>query len=724
MANKVVASARFNRLQWRLIFAVFVVAALLGFFGEIIETSWPGPALSGPWLLELSNDLFVTLLYFTFSAPVDASGANPALHVARVLAPLATVSAIIKIVIEAAYASWLQAQLKSQHGHIVVVGFGALGQQIARQFLQEGRKVVVLERQPTSDASDLAAQLGIPLVVGDAARSEDLAEVAVPRADSIFFVTDNDIVNLEACAAASALMSKTDKARTHLLVHLGDAQLSRQLQDYERRIAFIGDKRTAVSFFNLNDLLARQLLMENPLHRTAHWLCQDRLHVLIIGLNDISQKIIFHTLLTQRTHKLGPPHFTIIDPAASEGRAAFTAAYPGMDDVATFDFVDTALEPSAMETLIRGASKTLPLTATVLCLADEIENLTAALKIHAACAHGQIHAGNIMVRRDQTSDFFERLSRIERFDLANMLFDFGEGDHQLFVRQITGEDDILARRIHEDYCKQRAAAGDPPSPSTGPWDVLPESIRRANRRAADFLWTKLTAVGYRIEKRSRALPSLLDKGARLEEPAIISQLARLEHDRWWADRVVDGWQIGPERNNEALVHPDLRPFDALDPETRSKDEEQNTLMTELLKTSVADKMTPTPIERTIGLEFTTQAAARTAALTPSDCAADLKARFPDEAFLVLCEAQTPEEETWARALVAALGTEAGAADFIRLFNAEADEMLETLDADDQTLWLNLRATGAQTRDSYPTGLSRSAFLDLRADHRITASIAP
>lgn len=720
MTNKVVASARFNRLQWRVIFAVFVMAALLGFFGEIVETPWPSPALSGPWFLELSNDLFVTLLYFTFSAPVDGSGANPALHVARVLAPLATVSAIIKIVIEAAYASWLQAQLKNQHGHIVVVGFGALGQQIARQFLREGRRVVVLERKPTSDASDLAAQLGIPLVVGDATRSEDLAEVATPRAGSIFFVTDNDIVNLEACAAASALMSKSDKARTHLLVHLGDAQLTRQLQDYERRIAFIGDKRTAVSFFNLNDLLARQLLMENPLHRTAHWLCQDRLHVLIIGLNDISRKIIINTLLSQRTHELGQPHFTILDPAASEGRAAFSAAHPGIGDVATLDFVDTALEPSNMETLVRDASKSVPLTATVLCLADEIENLTAALKIHSASVHGQIHAGNIMVRRDQTSDFFESLSRIERFDLANMLFDFGEGDHQLFVRQITGEDDILARRIHEDYREQRAAAGDPPSPTTGPWDVLPESARRANRRAADFLWTKLLSVGYRIEKRSRALPTMLDKGARLAEPEIMTQLARLEHERWWADRVVDGWQVGPVRNNEALVHPDLRPFDDLDFESQSKDEEQNNLITQMLKTSAAAKMMPTPIERTIGLEFAAQAATT----SPADCAADLKARFPDEVFQVLCEAQTPEEEVWVRTLVAALGTKAGAADFIRLFNAEADQTLDTLDADDQTFWLNLRATGAGTRDGYPTGLTRSAFLDLRADHRVTVSLAP
>lgn len=204
MANKVTASARINRLQWRLIFTLFAVAALLGFYGQVMETLWPRPVFSPVWFRELSNDLFVTLLYFTFSAPIDAAGSNPALHVARILAPLATLSAIIKIIIEAAYASWLRAQLKHQRKHIVVVGFGDLGQQIARQFIQEGRRVVALDRRPTSEAAELAAHLAIPLVVGDGTRTEDLAEVSATRADSIFFVTENDVVNLEACAAASA----------------------------------------------------------------------------------------------------------------------------------------------------------------------------------------------------------------------------------------------------------------------------------------------------------------------------------------------------------------------------------------------------------------------------------------------------------------------------------------------------------------------------------------
>lgn len=721
MANTSVASTRFNRLQWRLIFGVFVAAALLGFYGQAIETVWARPIFSGAWFRDLSDALFVTLLYFTFSAPVDAAGSNLALHVVRFLAPFATVSAIIKIVIEAAYASWLQAHLKNQRGHVVIVGFGDLGQHIARQFLHEGRKVVALDRQPTSEATELAAHLAIPLVVGDGTRADDLGEAAARRADSIFFVTDNDVVNLEACAAASALMSKKDRTLTRLLVHLGNAQLSQQLQDYERRIAFIGDKRTAVNFFNLNDLLARQLLAENPLHRTAHWLCQDRLHVLIFGLNDISEMIIFHTLLTQRTHKLGKPHFTIIDPDASRGRKNFEAAWPGLDDIATMDFIDAPMDPARIGTMIREASQTAPLTATVLCLMDEVQNLTAALGIHSVAARGQLHAGNIMVRRNQTSDFFEKLSGIARFDLANLLFDFGEGDHQLFVRQITGDDDILARRIHEAYCRERAALGEAPSASTAPWDVLPESSRRSNRRTADFIWTKLDAVGYRVAGKDRMLPDLVDNGARLERGDIVADLARLEHDRWWADRVMDGWRYGPVRDNEARIHPGLLTFDDLDEETRAKDAELNAFLFSVLKETHGKGGTRTPIERTVGVEFDHGGGGKEK-IAPQDCAATLCSEFPNEAFLVLCEAETSDEEAWLTDFVAALTSKGHAASLLRLFKSGFDEMLDTLDPDDTTLWLNLRATGASTENGYPAGMSLEAFLEARADQRLTVNL--
>ena len=40
-------------------------------------------------------------------------------------------------------------------------------------------------------------------------------------------------------------------------------------------------------------------------------------------------------------------------------------------------------------------------------------------------------------------------------------------------------------------------------------------------------------------------------------------LARNVHDNWALERIRQGWQYGPERNDEKKQHPGLKPFEEL-----------------------------------------------------------------------------------------------------------------------------------------------------------------
>jgi hypothetical protein len=44
----------------------------------------------------------------------------------------------------------------------------------------------------------------------------------------------------------------------------------------------------------------------------------------------------------------------------------------------------------------------------------------------------------------------------------------------------------------------------------------------------------------------------------------------MEHNRWWADRALDGWTLGP-RNDANKVHPNMVPYEELDEEAKQKD---------------------------------------------------------------------------------------------------------------------------------------------------------
>jgi hypothetical protein len=102
--------------------------------------------------------------------------------------------------------------------------------------------------------------------------------------------------------------------------------------------------------------------------------------------------------------------------------------------------------------------------------------------------------------------------------------------------------------------------------SEHPWPVLAETYRDASRYSADHLDVKLRAVGRRLVPRGTATESPLD----VEE---IDRLARMEHDRWWAERDLGGWTYGETRDNVRRIHPLMRPFDDLSEADRDKDRE-------------------------------------------------------------------------------------------------------------------------------------------------------
>lgn len=140
--------------------------------------------------------------------------------------------------------------------------------------------------------------------------------------------------------------------------------------------------------------------------------------------------------------------------------------------------------------------------------------------------------------------------------------------------------DARAQAVHRHYLAL-VGAGDGATPPAGatlparrPWADLPERYRDDNRAAADHMAYKMARLGLAL----RALPPDPSAArAKAPDPGLtgpeIETLARIEHARWVAARRVAGWTLGP-RNDAAMTHPDLLPFEALDEAGRNKDRDQ------------------------------------------------------------------------------------------------------------------------------------------------------
>jgi voltage-gated potassium channel len=89
--------------------------------------------------------------------------------------------------------------------HVVVVGFGRVGQAVVRGLQQLGRDYVVLERKPA--AEDAIRATGGVEVIGDATNEQDLRKAGIERAGALISACDADSENLVVVLTARAVRS-------------------------------------------------------------------------------------------------------------------------------------------------------------------------------------------------------------------------------------------------------------------------------------------------------------------------------------------------------------------------------------------------------------------------------------------------------------------------------------------------------------------------------------
>jgi Trk K+ transport system NAD-binding subunit len=81
--------------------------------------------------------------------------------------------------------------------HVIVVGLGAFGLQVASRLLAQGNQVVVIERDERNRFLSEAAALDLPVIFGDATSAGSLDDARLRDAAAIAILTSDDMVNIE-----------------------------------------------------------------------------------------------------------------------------------------------------------------------------------------------------------------------------------------------------------------------------------------------------------------------------------------------------------------------------------------------------------------------------------------------------------------------------------------------------------------------------------------------
>ena len=83
------------------------------------------------------------------------------------------------------------------HGHVVVVGLGAVGWRVVEELLHHGLPVVVIESDEQNRHLPQGRALRVPIIIGDATQRATLDAANVADASAVAILTSDDLTNLE-----------------------------------------------------------------------------------------------------------------------------------------------------------------------------------------------------------------------------------------------------------------------------------------------------------------------------------------------------------------------------------------------------------------------------------------------------------------------------------------------------------------------------------------------
>lgn len=477
-------------------------------------------------------------------------------------------------------------------GHYVVCGQGQGTLALVRDLRKKKQRVVLVGH--CAGMKEILPS-GVLLLVGDSADGELLKKAAVHRAAYLIAFHQEDHANIETLVTAGNLCAKWRPKRQqngeplNAFAQIADPCLAQTLQQLCQSGKNLAGECVRANFFNYYELIARLLVRQFPLPGTVAARSRPAPeHFVLIGFGAFGQNVALKLVrMTQQLFldsdngvtqwKVAKPKITIVDPNAQSLLAEFERFHPQFRDFCELDqFSISTADPRFLDLPFLANQSPGGSSSLFFCVETEPVILRAISLLGASSDSEKCPISRIYLRiaqPERLGAFLEQLQSGKGKAEIKVI----APDRELFTADVILNQklDLLAKEIHKAWLsvesKDRRKENTPTA--TGKtWEQLSDADRLANREAADHLWAKLHALGFKLKEAENGLPApkadeaLLRQLRELEE-----ELARSEHFRWMTWRVLNGWRYGTPRNDHEKIHPDIVDYDQLQESTKEKD---------------------------------------------------------------------------------------------------------------------------------------------------------
>ncbi len=120
---------------------------------------------------------------------------------------------------------WQIAMASTFKNHIIVCGIGKVGYRVILELRKFGREIVAIEANPDGRFVEKVKHLGVPIILTDARRSENIRKAGVEKADAIIPCTDDELTNLDI-----ALDAREINPDISVVMRMFDSDLARRIE--------------------------------------------------------------------------------------------------------------------------------------------------------------------------------------------------------------------------------------------------------------------------------------------------------------------------------------------------------------------------------------------------------------------------------------------------------------------------------------------------------------
>jgi Trk K+ transport system NAD-binding subunit len=120
-------------------------------------------------------------------------------------------------------------QITRMHGHVILIGLGAVGLRVLEQLVEHGQDVVVLDRDENNRYLGNARAMNVPVIIGDSTTPSTLHAANLSSARAVAVLTSSDLANIETGLAVDELLGER-RDHVPVVMRVFDRELARTIE--------------------------------------------------------------------------------------------------------------------------------------------------------------------------------------------------------------------------------------------------------------------------------------------------------------------------------------------------------------------------------------------------------------------------------------------------------------------------------------------------------------